>query len=466
MDRSGPASPSVRQIALALGPVPLVVTFLMEPPAGLSQDAWYAAGLALFMAIWWLTEAMPLAVTALLPIAVWPAVSADGIAAVSTDYANPLIFLFLGGFLLAKAIESSGLHVRIAQMTLRLSGTRPHHVLAAIMLPTAFLSLWISNTASAMVMAPLAAAVALGTRGENASALMLGVAYAATIGGMGSLIGTPPNAIFAAFVADTYGRTVGFAEWMALGLPVAVVLLAVAWGLLAIRMRTSGEPISPTTDPRVRSLSRAQRRVALIAGATALCWIFRPWIDAWATWISITDAGIAVTAAILLFAAPDGDGKRLLDWETAAHIRWDVLILVGGGLALARILDSSGLAAAGGDAASVLLAVPIPLLILLAATFVVLLGELASNTAMAAVFLPVAGASAATLGVDPLIFTAPIALAASIGFMLPVATPPNAIVFTHPEVTQARMLGAGAPLDLVGALVAAAVGAPLAALIF
>ena len=465
MDKSGPNASSLRQFSLVLGPVSLILTLLVDPPAALTQDAWHAAGLALFMAIWWLTEAMPLAVTALLPVAVWPAVSTEGAKVVSTDYANPLIFLFLGGFLLAKAIERSGLHIRIAQMTLRLAGKRPHHVLAAIMLPTAFLSLWISNTASAMVMAPLAAAVALGTRDENAAVLMLGVAYAATIGGMGSLIGTPPNAIFAAFVADTYGRTVGFVEWMAVGLPVALVLLAVTWGMLAFRMRTVRGGITPPSDAPERPVTRAQRRVALIAGATALCWIFRPLLDAWTPGIAISDAGIAITAAVLLFALPDGDGGRLLNWETAAGIRWDVLILVGGGLALARILDASGLAAAGGQAASALQAVPVPLLIVLASAFIVLLGELASNTAMAAVFLPVAGASAAAMGVDPLIFTAPVALAASIGFMLPVATPPNAIVFTHPDVTRSRMLRAGAPLDLIGALIAASVGAPLAALI-
>lgn len=465
MDKPGPNSALLRQFALVLGPAPLAATLLIEPPSGLTQDAWYAAGLALFMAIWWLTEAMPLAVTALLPVAVWPAVSSEGIKAVATDYANPLIFLFLGGFLLAKAIESSGLHIRIAQTTLRLAGTRPHHVLAAIMLPTAFLSLWISNTASAMVMAPLAAAVALGARDENAAALMLGVAYAATIGGMGSLIGTPPNAIFAAFVADTYGRTVGFVEWMVVGLPVALALLGVTWGLLAFQMRTAGANIAPAAGAPEQPVSQAQRRVALIAGATALCWIFRPWLDAWTPGIAISDAGIAITAAVLLFALPDGGGRRLLDWETAASIRWDVLILVGGGLALARILDASGLAAAGGQAASALQAIPVPLLIVLASVFIVLLGELASNTAMAAVFLPVAGASAAAMEVDPLIFTAPVALAASIGFMLPVATPPNAIVFTHPEVTRSRMLRAGAPLDLAGALIAAGIGAPLAALI-
>ncbi len=453
------------RFSLWVGPVPLLLTLIVEPQEGLTQSAWHAAGLAAFMAWWWLTEAVPLAVTALLPMAIWPALKSNSLASVSADYANPLIFLFLGGFLLAKAIERSGLHIRIARWALDFAGRNPRRMLAAVMAPTAFLSLWISNTASAMVMAPLAAAVALHLSGRNAAFLMLGVAYAATIGGMGSLIGTPPNAIFAAYVQESFGRTVGFAEWLAFGLPVALMLLLATWALLAFGMDAANAERSEEALSDPPPLTPAEKRVALIAGATALCWIFRPWLDAGLIWVNITDAGIAIAASICLFAFPDGAGRRLLDWDTAMQIRWDVLILVGGGLALAEIIAGSGLAATVGDAGQWVIGFPIPLVLGAAALLVVLLGELASNTAMAAVFLPVAGASAAVMGVDPVILTAPIALAASIGFMLPVATPPNAIVFTHPEVTRTRMLWAGAPLDLIGALLAAAAGALLAEIV-
>jgi len=455
------------RLSLIIGPALLAATLILPPPGEMPREAWVAAGLALLMATWWVTEALPLAATALLPLALAPLLGLAPIEDVAPSYANPLILLFLGGFLVARAIESVGLHARIAHGLLARAGTSPPRVLAALMVSTGFLSLWISNTASTMVVAPIAAAVAAPANPRLAATLMLGVAYAATIGGMGSLIGTPPNAIFAAFVADTQGISIGFAEWAMVGMPVSLVLMVAAWAVLArLTPGLGGATHLPLPPYEARPLRGAEARVAIVAALTALGWITRPWLAPLLPGLPLTDSGIALTGALALFILPGGSkGARLLDWEEAARIRWDVLILFGGGLALARLIDTSGLAAQIGAASAGLAGLPLPLLLLAFAGLIVYLGELASNTATAALFMPIAGAAAVTLGIDPVIFMLPVALAASIGFMLPVATPPNAIVFAHPEVTRARMLRAGAVLNLLGLLVAVGIAATLGPLL-
>ncbi|GGD26675.1 SLC13 family permease [Sinisalibacter lacisalsi] len=452
------------RLALFFGPALLAATFFLPPPGDMSREAWVAAGLALLMALWWVVGVLPLAATALLPLVLAPVLGLASIDEVAPSYANPLIMLFLGGFLVARAIERVGLHARIAHSLLARAGTSPPRVLAALMVATGFLSLWISNTASTMVVAPIAAAVAAPANPRLAATLMLGVAYAATIGGMGSLIGTPPNAIFAAYVADTQGLTIGFAEWAMVGMPVSLVLMFAAWVVLAyLTPGLGGATHLPLPPYNPHPLRDAEARVAIVAGLTALGWITRPWLAPLLPGLPISDAGIALTGALALFLLPDGKGQggRLLDWDEAARIRWDVLILFGGGLALARLIDTSGLAAQIGQASAGLAGLPLPILLLTFAALIVYLGELASNTATAALFMPIAGAAAVTLGIDPVVFMLPVALAASIGFMLPVATPPNAIVFSHPEVTRARMLRAGAVLNLLGLLVAVGIAATL-----
>lgn len=447
----------------------LIVPVLLPAPGGMPEAAWLASGLAVTMALWWLTEALPLAATALLPLAVPPVLGIAELGEVARAYSHPLVILFLGGFLIAKAIEKSGLHRRLAFALLGSAGKSPARILAAIMLTTAFLSLWISNTASAMVVAPIAAAIASSQsdRPEFGTALMLGVAFAATIGGMGSLIGTPPNAVFAAYVETAHGVDVGFAQWAAVGLPVAAILLLCAWLVLA--------RLSPGVDRGELTLSlaagratmrAAEVRVAAIAGLTAVAWISRPLVEWLFPALALSDAGIAMLAALALFLVPAGDGGRLLDWETAATLRWDVLVLFGGGLALAGILEQTGLAAWIGEGIEALAGLPRLLLLLVIAALIVYIGELASNTAMAAIFLPIAGAAASALNVDPVAFMLPVALSASIGFMLPVATPPNAIVFANPAVGRGDMLRAGAPLDVIGILVAVGISSVLGPIFF
>lgn len=448
-----------KRLAIAAGLLILVVPVLLPAPDGLPDLAWLACGLALTMALWWLTEAVPLAATALLPLAAAPLLGIADIGNVAVSFSHPLIILFLGGFLLAKAIERSGLHRRLAFAMLGFAGNDPGRILAAIMVTTGFLSLWISNTASAMVITPIAAAIAASQtdRPRFGTALMLGVAFSATIGGIGSLIGTPPNAIFAAHVSNSYGIKIGFAQWAAIGIPVAVVLLAVAWFVLA--RLTPALPMGALVrsfGSGLEAVRVAERRVAVVAGLTALAWILQPFLGWVFPSLLLTDAGIAMVAVLILFLVPDGAGGRLLDWDTAATIRWDVLILFGGGLALAGILDETGLAAWIAGSIQTLDHLPEIIFLLMIAAIIVYIGELASNTAMAAIFLPIAGAIAVSLDTDPVIFMVPVAMAASIGFMLPVATPPNAIVFSNPSVTRTDMLQAGAPLDVIGIVVCVA----------
>ena len=330
------------------------------------------------------------------------------------------------------------------------------------MLATGFLSLWISNTAAAIVMLPIAASLTLGrSEGDRfATALMLGVAYAATIGGMGSLIGTPPNVLFAAYVGQTYGRDIGFAQWAAVGLPVAGLLLVTAW-LVLVRLTPGVRHAGAIAAARVErpgAWTRAERRVAVVAGLTAVAWIARPFAERVLPELAINDAMIAMAGGAALFLLPSGANGRLLDFSALKGLRWDVLVLFGGGLALAGMIDRSGLAGWIGEHVVLAKEMPVWLLVLAIAAAIVYVGELASNTAMAAVFLPVAGAAAASVGVEPVGFLWPIALAASVGFMLPVATPPNAIVMDNPAVTRVAMLRAGAALDVLGIAVTVVAG--------
>lgn len=459
----------VKWPAILAGVLLLLMPVAFPAPGGLPDAGWLASGLALTMVLWWLTEALPLATTALLPLVLAPLLGLADLATVASAYSNPLIILFLGGFLLAKAIERSGLHKRLAFSLLGIAGRNPRTILAAIMAATAFLSLWISNTASAMVVAPIAAAIASSQkdRPDFGTALMLGVAFAATIGGMGSLIGTPPNALFAAQVSAAYGIEVGFAQWAAVGLPVATILLLVAWvSLTHISPGLRRGDLATSFGVDLVPMSRSERRVAMIGAVTALAWISRPILDLMFPSINLTDPGIAITAAILLFIVPGDHGDKLLDWDAAATLRWDVLILFGGGLALAGLLETTGLAIWIGTNVESLKYLPELLLLFVIAALIVYVGELASNTAMAAIFLPIAGAAAVSLDVDPVVFMLPVAIAASIGFMLPVATPPNAIVFTDPAVSRRNMLRAGAPLDILGILIAVGISSLLGPYIF
>jgi sodium-dependent dicarboxylate transporter 2/3/5 len=423
------------------------------------------------MAIWWMTEALPLAVTAMLPVILFPTFGIRSIEATTPSYAHPLVFLFLGGFLLARAMNVWALDRRLALTVLRFVGSSPPSVLAGLMAVTAFLSMWVSNTATAMVMLPIGLSIATTFSDHDeqhaegvAPALLLGIAYAATIGGMGTIVGTPPNALFAAFMAETYGIEISFAKWMLIGVPLVLVLLPLTWFVLThvtfhITSLPSLQVTGPTEDKSVtlEPISRAERLVASVMLLVAASWIFRPLLTTAMPWLHLSDAGIAIAGALMLFLLPADlkHGRFLLSWKEAAGIRWDVLILFGGGLALAAAIGESDLADWIGAQFVGLKALPVFLLLLAVGTLIVFLGELASNTAMAAVFLPVAGATAIGMGEPAILLTLPIALFATLGFMLPVATPPNAIIFGSGAVDMRHMLRTGAILDVFGIIVVA-----------
>ncbi len=439
-------------------PLGLLCLAFAPPPGALPAATWATLAVAAVMAILWVMEPIPLAATALIPVAFLPLLGVMPIAEVAASYAHPLIFLFLGGFMIAAALERHEAPQAIGAAIMAVARGRPSVAIAGLMAASAVASMWISNTATAMILAPVAATVAVGRNDDAGPAALLGVAFAATIGGMASLIGTPPNALFAAYAGETLGLEIGFAEWMMFGGPVALALLPAAYLILTRFVFTIDRSpgAAPPTQPA--PLGAGARRTLLVAGCAALGWVLRPHIVALTGWSGLTDAGIAVAAAFALFVLRDPRGGRLLDWEAARGVRWDVLILFGGGLALAGALERRGGAALIAGVVAVAEGAPLLLVVLLFSVIIVLTGELASNTAMAAIFLPIAGASAVGLGADPVAVLAPIALAASIGFMLPVATPPNAIVFRYPGVTRGAMLRAGAPLDLIGAALAAGAG--------
>ena len=393
-----------------------------------------------------------------------------GIAVPASD---PLLLNLVQNYM--RAMEATGLPRRIALRSVRVFGTRPGSIVAGIMVSCAFLSMWVSNTATALMMLPIGLSLielvpaapgdldpvgAVGTdRRRFGTVLMLGIAYGCSIGGMGTLIGTPPNAFLAGFMLESYGVAIGFAEWMLLGVPLVVVGLPVAFLVLTrvafpldLEELPGGREVVERESAGLGPLTRAERRVATIFVLTALAWMLRPLLVARFTFLAgLSDAGIAMSAALVMFMLPAGDGtdRRLLDWRLARDTPWGVLILFGGGLSLAAAVEATGLSAWLGTAVGGLAGWPIVLLVMAIAGVVILLTELTSNTATAATFLPVLGGVALGLGEDPLLLAVPAALAASGAFMLPVATPPNAIVYGSGSIRIQDMVRAGVWLNLL-----------------
>lgn len=380
-----------QNIGLYIGPAIMVMILFLPTPVGLSPAGQAAGAIGCLMAVWWMTEAVPLAVTAMLPLALFPLLGVNDLRVTASSYAHPLIFLFLGGFMLARSMEHWQLHKRLAMSVLRFGGSKPSMVIASLMATTAFLSLWVSNTATTMVMLPIGQSIVATlcikrTDGPDkamedfGAALMLGIAYAATIGGMGSLIGTPPNALFAAFMRDSYGVEIGFAQWMMLGIPIVIVLLPLTWLTLtrivfnvsAISKDTKGGDLLANIE-QLGPMSRGERTIGILMVIVAGLWIFRPLLNQTFPSIGLTDAGIAVTAAVALFVIPVqlSKGVFLLSWERAVTIRWDVLILFGGGLALAAAISGSGLAGWISTLSNVLESLPFVFVILVSTILIV-----------------------------------------------------------------------------------------------
>ncbi|MBM4193015.1 MAG: DASS family sodium-coupled anion symporter [Gemmatimonadetes bacterium] len=450
-------------IGWILGPAALAATLILPAPAGLSEPGWHTAGAALLMATWWITETVPIPVTALLPLVLFPVLGLGDIRETAAPFANPIIFLFLGGFVIALAMQKWGLHRRVAINLIGAMGTRPSHIVAGFLVASAGVSMWVSNTATALMMLPIALSVvqllpAKRTPGQRqfATALLLAVAYGATTGGMATLIGTPPNALLAAFLETTYGQSIGFGQWMLLGVPVMLVTLPVVFLVLtrvSFRLDAGELPgmreLIVEEKARLGPVGRGERIVMVVFILTATAWVLQPLIAK--SLPLVTDTTIAMTGALLLFFAPV-DWRRgvfTMDWETARDLPWEVLLLFGGGLSLAANIERHGLSTYLGSLSDVLHGLPM-LAILSAVCFgILLLTELTSNTATAATFLPISAAIALSLGQNPLLFLIPTALAANCSYMLPVGTPPNAIVFGSGQVTLPQMARAGMLLNVL-----------------
>mgnify|MGYP006278292977 CR=1 FL=1 len=450
-------------------------------PPGLDPAGWRVGAVGLLMAFWWITEAIPISVTALLPLVLFPVLGAGTIDEAAGPYANPLIFLFMGGFMIALAMQRWNLHRRIALSIIRAVGTAPRAIVFGFMLAAAFLSMWVSNTATAMMMLPIGLSVVrlAGSEAPDpeertfAIVLMLAIAYACSIGGTATIIGTPPNALLQGFLSETYGVELSFAQWMALGVPFVVVGLPLAyWGLthVAFQLRldhiAGGRSLIEEKLEEMGTVSRPEWMVGAVFSVVALLWMTRPLLTGWVPGLS--DAGIAMGGAVVLFVLPVnwGEGTFVLDWATVSDLPWGVLLLFGGGLSLASAVERTGLATWIGGQFEALGGLPIVLLILAVTITIVLLTELTSNTATTAAFLPIMASVAVGVGQNPYLLVVPAALAASCAFMLPVATPPNAIVYGSKVLTIPQMARAGVVLNALFIALITAMAYLVAPLVF
>lgn len=460
---------NTRQITgLLLGPLLFTVILLLPQPADMPANSLQVAAVALLMATFWISEAIPIPATALLPIVLFPLLGVMPTSKVTLAYGNHLIFLFMGGFLIAIAIEKWQLHKRIALHTILFVGVSANQIILGFMLATAFLSAWISNTATAMLMVTIGIAVIKQTQQHStetvdspfATALMLSIAYAASIGGTATLIGTPPNAILAGVIESNFGYSISFAQWMTFGVPLSVTMLFFAWIYLTrFAFKAEFEEL-PGGKQSIRDklldlgpVSSAEKKVLSVFLLVAAGWILRGLFNI--EWLEpVSDASIAIAGALLLFVIPVNfrQGEYLLDWHSAKNIPWDIIILFGGGFALAMGFTSSGLTEWLANQLLALQGIDLILIIFMVVLLVIFLTEVTSNTATASLLLPVMGAFAVAIQVNPLYLMVAVSLSASFAFMLPVATPPNAIIFSSRKVSIPEMAGAGIWLNIIGSI--------------
>lgn len=466
--------PSRESVGLVLGPLLFVAIALS--PLGIPPQVQRMMAVAALMATWWVSEAIPLAATSLLPLALFPLLGLGSAQESATPYANHLVYLFLGGFMLAQSMQRWNLHRRMALTIVRSVGTSPSRIVLGFMCAAGFISMWVSNTATAAMMMPIGLAViqqaveAVEADGSDVdtraghfhfgAALMLGIAYGASIGGVATIIGTPPNVFLAGTMQEIHGIEISFVRWLGFGIPLVLLFLPLTWLWLtkvafpleiqsipggAARIQAEIDELGPMTTP--------EKRVAVVFGITACAWTFRP---LWTAWIPtgsfITDSTIAMMATIVLFLTPAGSGERLLNWEWASRLPWNVLLLFGGGFSLAAGFERNGLSAWVGDQLQVFAELPLPLFIVIVVVLIVTLTEFASNTASTAMSIPILAATATSMGLSPLVLAIPATVAASCAFMLPAATPPNAIVFGTGYFTVPQMVKAGIGVNVIGVI--------------
>ena len=454
-------------------------------PADLEPKAWQVLAIMALMAIWWMTEAIPVAATALVPLVAIPFMGLGTLPEAADGFTSKAVFLPLGGFILGIGLQRWNLHQRIALYTVRLVGTEPRQVVGGFMLATALVSMWISNTATAVMMLPIAMSVSAflmdqgkGTEKDKRNfgvCLMIGIAYAASMGGLMTLVGTSTNVMYKGFVEQQMGYTIGFGQWMLVGVPIGLSMLFVIWwGMTHVLYKTNlaqHKGVAALIDKDIKEMGRMktpEKRMAAVFAVTACLWIFGQPIEDLLKPADVNDASIAIAAAIALFLIPSGrkKGERLLQWKDLKDLPWGILILLAGGLSIAGFIESSGLADWIGHHAMALEGIPIWLLVILATLAIIAATELMSNVATLTAFLPIVTATAVGLGTDPLAFTIPLVFAASCAFMLPISTPPNAIVFGSGYLRIRDMVRAGVTFNIIGLFVIVGLCSLLVPMIF
>ena len=457
----------LKTLGLITGPVLFVVILLFAKPSGLSASGIATLAIATWIAVWWITEAIPISATALLPLILFPLTGVLSAKETSSAYAHQMVFLFLGGFILAAAIEKTKLHKRIALHIIYRIGTNWKYVILGFMIATAFLSMWISNTATAVMMLPIGLAIVSSLeipkkqRNKMGKSLMLAIAYGSSIGGIATIIGTPTNIIFVGIAEELYGQSINFTDWMFIGLPFSIIMIVIGW-LYLVKLQSSEDVYK---IPGGKSLLRAQlndldkityeeKAVASVFIFIAFCWISSSFLLK-NLLPGINDTIIAIIGVILLFLIPSGKGKTgIISWKTAEGIPWGILLLFGGGLALAEGFKSSGLAEWIGNQLVLFNTFPVILMLLGIIAVVNFLTEITSNVATAAMLMPVLAALALSIDVHPYLLMIGATIAASCAFMLPVATPPNAVVFGSGMITIKEMVKAGLLMNLISITVA------------
>jgi sodium-dependent dicarboxylate transporter 2/3/5 len=442
-------------IGLTLGPLLAAVAFFTLQSFGWQGTACWTAAITVICAVWWIFEPIPIPATSLIPLATLPIIGVLTPAQVGESYGSPLVLLLMGGFILSTAMEKSGAHRRVALGMVNLfGGTSSRRLVFGFMAAAAVLSMWISNTATTLMLLPVALAVIERSDDDNlAIPLLLGIAYAASVGGIGTPIGTPPNLVFREIYWENTGIEIGFLTWMSWGVPVVLIFVPIIALWLTRRLNHQGH----VDMPKVGAWQTEERRVFIVFAFTALAWITRSQpFGGWKTWLDVpgaNDASVALLAVIAMFLIPNGKGSRLLDWETAGRIPWGMLILFGGGIAIAKAFIISGMSAALGNALAGIAGWPILAMMAVICLCITFLTEMTSNTATTALMMPILAAAAIAAGIAPEALMVPAAMSASCAFMLPVATAPNTIVFSTGWFTTRLMAREGLVLNFVGVIV-------------
>lgn len=459
-----------KRIGFVLGPVLFVLILLFFKPEGLSPEARAILASTAWIAVWWITEAIPIAVTALLPIVLFPLTGGLGLNDTTSAFGHKYVFLYMGGFIIAIAIEKWNLHRRIALNIINFIGSDIKKIILGFMVATAFLSMWISNTATSVMMLPIGIAIITQLKDNPATpenetqlfgkAMMLAIAYSASIGGIATLIGTPPNLVLAGVVLDTYGYEITFLQWFMFGFPIAVILLLLCWKYLTTYAFSFEQKEFPGGKQEIKRLKSAlgkvsyeEKMVALVFGTTAFFWITRSFLFD-KILPGIDDTIIAIVFAVVLFLIPSKDQKvKLMDWDDAVKLPWGIILLFGGGMALANGFESSGLAQWLGNQMTTFAGITTILLILLLVLAVNFLTEITSNLATTAMLLPILAPMALTVDIHPFVLMVGATVAASCAFMLPVATPPNAVVFGAGYLKIPDMVRKGFAMNLISTII-------------